>query len=188
MDNKEKIMQCALELFANKGYDGTGIQEITQISGVTKPTLYYYFGNKEGLLKAILEYHFSDFVNKLEEAAVYQGDTVNTVTKLSRVFLTVAIENPIFYRLYLSMSSSAVNTTGFLCITPFCERVENIIESFFFKAADDNGNMKGHEIEITRSYLGMINSYTLLLLNEKSRLSEDLIYRIVHLFLHGIYS
>jgi AcrR family transcriptional regulator len=45
MDNKEKIMQCALELFANKGYDGTGIQEITQISEVTKPTLYYYFGN-----------------------------------------------------------------------------------------------------------------------------------------------
>ena len=90
--------------------------------------------------------------------------------------------------MYLSMSSSAINTTAFLCITPFCERIEEIIESFFLKSARDNGNMKGHEKEISRSFLGIINSYTLLLLNNKIELSENLIYRIVHLFLHGIYS
>lgn len=188
MDNKEKIMQCALELFSNKGYDGTGIQEITQTAGITKPTLYYYFGNKEGLLKTILEYHFSDFITRLENATAYSGDTVKTVTEVSRFFLEIAKEKPIFYRMYLSMSSSAINTTAFLCITPFCERIEEIIESFFLKSAQDNGNMKGHEKEISRSFLGIINSYTLLLLNDKIELSENLIYRIVHLFLHGIYS
>lgn len=188
MDNKEKIMQCALELFSHKGYEGTGIQEITQAAGITKPTLYYYFGNKEGLLKAVLEYHFSDFMGKLENAAVYNGDTVNTVTQLSRMFLTIAKEKALFYRMYLSMSSSAVNTTSFLCITPFCGQIIGIVETFFLKAAQDNGNMKGHEKEITVSYLGVINSYALLLLNSKLELSETLIYRIVHLFLHGIYS
>lgn len=188
MDNKEKIMQCALELFSHKGYEGTGIQEITQAAGITKPTLYYYFGNKEGLLKAVLEYHFSDFMGKLENAAVYNGDTVNTVTQLSRMFLTIAKEKALFYRMYLSMSSSAVNTTSFLCITPFCGQIIGIVETFFLKAARDNGNMKGHEKEITVSYLGVINSYALLLLNSKLELSEKLIYRIVHLFLHGIYS
>ena len=90
--------------------------------------------------------------------------------------------------MHLSMSSSAVNTTSFLTITPYCERIEEIVETFFLKAAQDNGNMKGHEREISRSYLGVINSYTLLLLNGKIELSEELIYRIVHLFLHGIYS
>ncbi len=188
MDNKEKIMQCALELFSDKGYEGTGIQEITQAAGITKPTLYYYFGNKEGLLKAILDFYFSDFTVKLENAAAYSGDTVNTVTQISRMFLTAAKENTLFYRMYLSMSLSAVNTTSFLCITPFCERISGIVETFFLKAAQDNGNMKGHEKEITMSYLGVINSYALLLLNGKLELSEKLIYRIVHLFLHGIYS
>ncbi|MBR2316771.1 MAG: TetR/AcrR family transcriptional regulator [Spirochaetales bacterium] len=188
MDNKEKIMQCALELFSNKGYEGTGIQEITQVAGITKPTLYYYFGNKEGLLNTIFEYHFSDFIKRIETAASYSGDTVKGVTEISRQFLTIAKENPIFYRMHLSMSSSAVNTTSFLTITPYCERIEEIVETFFLKAAQDNGNMKGHEREISRSYLGVINSYTLLLLNGKIELSEELIYRIVHLFLHGIYS
>lgn len=188
MDNKEKIMQCALELFSDKGYESTGIQEITQTAGITKPTLYYYFGNKEGLLKAILEYYFSDFIQKLEIAATYNGDTVNTVTQMSRMFLTVAKENKLFYRMYLSMTLSAVNTTSFLCTSPFFEQINEIVETFFLKAAQDNGNMKGHEKEITMSYLGMINSYALLLLNGKLELSESLIYRIVHLFLHGIFS
>lgn len=38
MDNKEKILQCALELFYARGYDAVGVQEIAETAGVTKPT------------------------------------------------------------------------------------------------------------------------------------------------------
>ena len=48
MDNIERILQCALELFYAKGYDAVGVQEIAQKAGITKPTLYYYFGSKYG--------------------------------------------------------------------------------------------------------------------------------------------
>lgn len=54
MDNREKILNCALELFHARGYDAVGVQEIAETAGVTKPTLYYYFGNKRGLLEALL--------------------------------------------------------------------------------------------------------------------------------------
>ena len=50
MDNRERILQCALELFYAKGYDAVGVQEIAQKAGITKPTLYYYFGSKYGLI------------------------------------------------------------------------------------------------------------------------------------------
>ena len=46
MENKERILECALELFYAKGYDAVGVQEIAERSGITKPTLYYYFGSK----------------------------------------------------------------------------------------------------------------------------------------------
>ena len=52
---KEKIMSTALKLFCRGGYDGVGIQEIVDSCGITKPTLYYYFGSKAGLLRAILD-------------------------------------------------------------------------------------------------------------------------------------
>ena len=41
MDNQERIMECALDLFYAKGYDAVGVQEIAETAGITKPTLYY---------------------------------------------------------------------------------------------------------------------------------------------------
>ena len=66
MDKKELIMSNALKLFANEGYEGCGIMKIVTVSEVTKPTLYHYFGSKEGLLRGIYEYHFTQFLNRLE--------------------------------------------------------------------------------------------------------------------------
>ena len=55
MDNRELIVQSALELFYARGYDAVGVQEIVDKAGISKPTLYYYFGSKLGLLKVLLE-------------------------------------------------------------------------------------------------------------------------------------
>ena len=42
MGNREKIVECALDLFCRKGYESVDVQEICTAAGVTKPTLYYY--------------------------------------------------------------------------------------------------------------------------------------------------
>ena len=54
MDNRETILETALDLFYTRGYDAVGVQEIAERSGVTKPTLYYYFKSKYGLLELSL--------------------------------------------------------------------------------------------------------------------------------------
>ena len=54
MENRMRIMECAKKLFYAKGYDAVGVQEIVDRAGITKPTLYYYFGSKLGLLKTLL--------------------------------------------------------------------------------------------------------------------------------------
>ena len=66
MDTKENIMTCAIKLFANRGYDAVGIQEIVDNAGVTKPTLYYYFKSKMGLLEAISEEYFGILIHDIE--------------------------------------------------------------------------------------------------------------------------
>ena len=55
MDNRQLIIEKALELFCARGYDAVGVQEIAEQSGITKPTLYYYFGSKQGLMETNLE-------------------------------------------------------------------------------------------------------------------------------------
>jgi len=52
---EQRIVTEATRLFAEKGYAGTSTAEIVQAAGVTKPMVYYYFGDKEGLFRAVLE-------------------------------------------------------------------------------------------------------------------------------------
>jgi len=54
---KEAILKAADELFAQNGFNGTGVDAIASASGVTKRTLYKYFGSKQGLIEAVLDQH-----------------------------------------------------------------------------------------------------------------------------------
>ena len=53
---RKRLMVSAIGLFAEKGYASTSVREIVARAGVTKPVLYYYFKNKEGLLRSILDW------------------------------------------------------------------------------------------------------------------------------------
>jgi AcrR family transcriptional regulator len=53
---RERLLETATELFAEKGYASTSVREIVDRAGVSKPVLCYYFQGKEGLFYAILEW------------------------------------------------------------------------------------------------------------------------------------
>ena len=72
MDNRQLIMEKALELFCARGYDAVGVQEIAEQSGITKPTLYYYFGSKQGLMETILEENSRILEEMLENVRIYE--------------------------------------------------------------------------------------------------------------------
>jgi AcrR family transcriptional regulator len=52
---RERLLETAIDLFAEKGYSATSVREIVARAGVSKPVLYYYFQSKEGLFYAILD-------------------------------------------------------------------------------------------------------------------------------------
>ena len=52
---KERIMEAALQLFAQGGYVGTSMQDIAACLGITKAALYKHYGSKREILDAILE-------------------------------------------------------------------------------------------------------------------------------------
>jgi len=53
--NQDRILAAAASLFAARGYGGTSMEAISRAVGLTKPALYWHFGNKERLLVAVLE-------------------------------------------------------------------------------------------------------------------------------------
>ena len=57
----ERILSTALDLFAIKGYDATSVREICEAAGITKPTLYHFFGSKDGVLQALVQTGFQQY-------------------------------------------------------------------------------------------------------------------------------
>jgi AcrR family transcriptional regulator len=50
---REKILDVALDLFTDQGFDGTSMREIAERLGITKPSIYYHFASKEEILLAL---------------------------------------------------------------------------------------------------------------------------------------
>ena len=53
MSTKEKILDAALTLFAENGYDGTSVEQIANIVGIKAPSLYKHYKGKEDILNAL---------------------------------------------------------------------------------------------------------------------------------------
>jgi AcrR family transcriptional regulator len=62
-NTREQIRAVALEMFADRGYDGTSLREIAEQLGVTKAAVYYHFKTKEDILVSLLE----DFLAQVDE-------------------------------------------------------------------------------------------------------------------------
>ena len=53
--DKDEVLDRAMDLFWRKGYEGASLSDLTKAMGINPPSLYAAFGNKEGLLKAVLD-------------------------------------------------------------------------------------------------------------------------------------
>ena len=54
-EKQENILKAALQLFATQGYASTSTSKVAKAAGVSEGLIFRHFGNKEGLLNAILE-------------------------------------------------------------------------------------------------------------------------------------
>lgn len=55
LDTRSVMIEAAAKLFAERGFDATSMDALAAAAGVTKPTLYRYFDNKEALFAAALQ-------------------------------------------------------------------------------------------------------------------------------------
>lgn len=98
---RARLLRAALELFERKGYASTTVREIVEAAGVTKPVLYYYFGNKEGIYLALMGETFSAFVAKLSAVRDRGGDARRRILDLcDETYLFVAAHLPVIRVMY----------------------------------------------------------------------------------------
>lgn len=88
------IAHEAARLFAAQGFDATPVREIAQAAGVTKPTLYYHFGSKEGLAQAVLIQPLTWLVAELDQVLDTEADATTAAIRMAERMFEHCCEDP----------------------------------------------------------------------------------------------
>jgi AcrR family transcriptional regulator len=92
-----KLMKAATKLLAERGPEGTSTRAICEAAGVTQPTLYHHFGDKGGLIEAVVT---EGFERALAGKKAKERETDDPVDDLRRGWddhVSFGVANPHFY-------------------------------------------------------------------------------------------
>lgn len=98
--NKQKILDCAIKLFAEKGYSATSIRDIAKEVGITVPNIYYYFGSKEGLYQHILETTMEGFSKKVQSGVSANASLRDQLVAMTKGKYRFIEEHPDLMRIF----------------------------------------------------------------------------------------
>jgi len=98
-------MEAATHLFAEKGYGSTSVRELVEAAGVTKPTLYYYFDNKEALFLEIVHGHIEGLEQLVQMVVQSPGSVQERLRQFARLYVSGAEENKDAVKLLMTVKS-----------------------------------------------------------------------------------
>src|SRR3954466_15040154 len=98
-DARQVVMDSAIHEFARKGFSGTSVQDILRATGLSKPTLYYYFENKAGLFRAILDSAFDECLCRMQANSEGAKGIEARLTAVALAMFEFAEEHPQLLRL-----------------------------------------------------------------------------------------
>jgi AcrR family transcriptional regulator len=129
-DLKARLLLSALSHFAAKGYDGVQVKEVAEEAGVSKPTLYYHFGSKEGLFRQLclvsmtaMAVRIQAMVDPLLAAPIKGAKALETACEtLVRAYLGMLLESQEFTGFILRSIAVPSPDSSFRDLMPLVER------------------------------------------------------------------
>jgi len=95
------ILIAALDVFAEKGYDGAQLKDVAQKVGVTNPLISYRFENKDDLWKKAVTFLGEKLVDRFEHIKSYYVDLTGTMAlrAYTRQYIYFLAKNPALYKI-----------------------------------------------------------------------------------------
>jgi AcrR family transcriptional regulator len=83
-ERRHQLIDVARSLFAERGYEGTSIEEIAQRANVSKPVVYEHFGGKEGLYAVVVDREMSALLDAIT-SGTYSSLLNDAVSQVSSI-------------------------------------------------------------------------------------------------------
>ena len=96
---KIRILQCALELISEKGYDNFSMRKIAKRIKMTAANIYNYFSNKDNLYIELIKHGFNLLYEDLKKAMDAKDEGFNKIKALIESYIEFGIQNPQYFDL-----------------------------------------------------------------------------------------
>jgi AcrR family transcriptional regulator len=89
-----EILDFATEIFADKGYEGASMRDLSRISGISLAGLYYYYESKEKLLYFIQQHTFTTIIERLRQRLATSNDPEERIRIFVQNHVDYAVARP----------------------------------------------------------------------------------------------
>ncbi|SDI85079.1 TetR/AcrR family transcriptional regulator [Nonomuraea jiangxiensis] len=130
-ERREQLIHISRTLFAEKGFDGTSVEEIAATAQVSKPVVYEHFGGKEGIYAVVVDREMQKLLGMITEAL----SATHSLVKLERAALALLQyieEDSEGFRIMVRDSHAASGTGTFASlISEIASQVEDVLADEF---------------------------------------------------------
>ncbi|XZE53535.1 TetR/AcrR family transcriptional regulator [Planctomycetaceae bacterium SH139] len=185
---RERLLDAALTIFAQRGYAATGIREILKSAGVTQPTLYHHFADKAALLQALIEQHYGESQRRMAEVLVGEPSVAGKLLIFVMSSFEHCCSDPRVPRLMFQtyMGATVPEIDGVL--DKLTEKRFRLVVQLMEQGVRTQELQKSDPEFLALSFCSMVDQ-PLNLFSRKSRpkryLTRQLAHAIVELFLNG---
>ena len=142
---KLRILQSALELFSKEGYTATSTSKVAKQAGVSEGLLFKHFGNKAGLLDAILK-EGEKRIQTFYSQVVDEPDPQKTLLKFIEIPFSIKVSEYDFWKLQFKLKWE-LNNTSPIQLDPIRETLEQAFSELGYKQPAQEAELLIHTLE-----------------------------------------
>lgn len=130
---RQQLIEVGRALFAERGFEGTSVEEISVSAGVSKPVIYEHFGGKEGLYAVVVDREIQALLGQITTALQEHEGNAHALLEAAALALLDYIENSTDgFRILVRDSPPGQATGSFASlISDIASQVEHILAAEF---------------------------------------------------------
>jgi TetR/AcrR family transcriptional regulator len=184
---RQRLLASATDLFTRKGYAATTVREIVGAAGVTKPVLYYYFRNKEGIYLELMREAFSRLDELIAGTAGDRGSATQKLLRLCDRTYTLFMENVKVARVMYSIYYGPHQGAPFFDFDAYHLKFQEAVRGLIHEGIRNGEFRKGNPEDMTWAILGAINvAMEVHLGHPELQLGREGLARILKIIFQGI--
>ncbi len=139
-ERREQLIEIARRLFAERGFDGTSVEEIAARAEVSKPVVYEHFGGKEGIYAVVVDREVRQLL-EMVRAALTAGQPRELIEQAALALLDYVEGHSEGFRILVRDSPLGSASGSFVSIiSDIASRVEHILVAEFRQRGYDPDN------------------------------------------------